>query len=55
MKYCLNVLNLMCLCGLLYVLFHYRLEQLEFLLQQANVNVYRNRLDSFQTSHLVNS
>jgi len=36
LKYCLNVLNLACLCGLLYVFFQYRSEHLEISLQRTS-------------------
>ena len=53
-KYCLKILNLVCLCGLLYVLFLYQLEQLEFSLQRAHgpLHVNKNWLDSFLRSLL---
>ena len=56
LKYYLNILNLVYLCGLLYVLFQYRLEQLEFTLQRAHgpLHVNKNLLDSFQRSQLGN-
>jgi hypothetical protein len=46
-----------CLCDLLYVLFLFRLEQLEFRLLQAYglLHINKNWFDSFQGSHLGNS
>jgi hypothetical protein len=57
LKCCVNILKLVCLCGLLYVLFQYRLEQVEFSLQRANgpLHVNKNWLDSFQRSQLGKS
>jgi hypothetical protein len=36
LKYCLNALNVVCLCALLYVLFQCRLEQLDISLLRAH-------------------
>ena len=57
LNYCLKILKLMCLCGLLYVLFLYRLEYLEFSLQGSHdpLHVNKNWFDSFQRSHMGNS